>query len=180
MFHPAMNTLIDAAKPRLSNAKPSNPVDAALWGLAERLATTIDAGEPKVVSLAESRLPKRSLGLPRASRLADQFAAKPKKPAKAVKAPPVAESPVVDPIPEVAPPGRVEFTILKSRRENVGSASADGQHRSAVGETQTAAKPSRHGKPRRKRAGITLLGWSLLVAGAAVAAAIALWAPAWL
>lgn len=181
MFHPAMNTLIDSRNSRVSGPKPVHPVDAALFGLAERLATTIDAGEPsKAVSAVEARLPNRSAGLPRANRVRNlataQSLASPKRPKKA----PTIDDSLPQPVPAAAKLGRVEFTILKSRREQLeGFQDSSSQHSLAAGETRTAAK-SKRAKKSRQRAGITLFGWSLMVAGAAVAAAIALWAPAWL
>jgi len=176
-----MNTLLDPANSQTirRSARSINPVDAALQGLAERLASNGESaaqGEQTIPAAVHARLPARTNGLPHARRVGTRPAfndVKSRMPSGMRAALGPASSP---PRAAATTVHRVEFTILKNRR------SFDPlrfQELLSGSESNRDELKKRARKKKRRRGGLTLAGWLLMVAGAGVAAAIALWAPIW-
>jgi hypothetical protein len=178
--HPAMGTLLESTKSRISGQppRPSHPVDAALWGLAERLADA-DSGVTGVAEGARSerpvsaerpsqqirvvRLPARAGNLPSVGRLSQRepvvgprSSTPPKRKPGSLDAA-LPSQPVhpgaVDVAPEATPPsvGRAQFTILKDRRPDHGSERRDRRDRRIdPSQDSPASGESRSGRPKRR------------------------------
>jgi hypothetical protein len=176
-----MNTLLDPVNSQTirSSVRSVNPVDAALRGLAERLASNSDSAahrEQIIPAAVQARLPARTNGLPHVRRVGTRLAFNDLKP----RIPPGTRA-TIGPRDSLIRGGptaihRVEFTILKARRN---SDPKRFQELLASGESNLDAPQKGARKKKRRRGGVTLAGWLLMVAGAGVAAAIALWAPIW-